>query len=111
MFKLTRWIVAPIVVLTGASAWAQQSSQGSERFRTEVEAVEIDVRVTDKQGFSVTDLAAADFEVFEDGVKQDIRVFTPVKIPFEPRPRTALMIEPDVQTNRVPFNGRVYVFV
>ena len=54
---------------------------------------------------------AADFEVFEDGVKQDIRVFTPVKVPFEPRPRTALTIEPDVQTNRVPFNGRVYVFV
>ena len=111
MFGLTRWIVAPIVVLTATAAWAQQSSQGFERFRTEVEAVEIDVRVTDRQGVPVTNLTAADFEVFEEGVKQDIRLFTPVKVPFEPRPRTALAIEPDVQSNRVPFNGRVYVFV
>ena len=111
MFSLTRWSVVPLVVLTAATAWAQQSSQGSERLRREVEAVEIDVRITDKQGFPITDLTAADFEVFEDGVKQDIRVFTPVKVPFEPRPRAVLTIEPDVQTNRVPFNGRVYVFV
>ena len=111
MFGLTRWIVAPIVVMTATTAWAQQSFPGTERFRTEVEAVEIDVRVTDKQGSPVTNLTAADFEVFEDGVKQDVRVFTPVKVPFEPRPRTTLTIEPDVQTNRVPFNGRVYVFV
>jgi VWFA-related protein len=111
MFSLTRWIVVPIVALTAATAWAQQSSQGSQRLRAEVEAVEIDVRVTDKQGFPITDLTAADVEVFEDGVKQDIRVFTPVNVPFEPRPRAALTVEPDVQTNRVPFNGRVYVFV
>ena len=111
MFSLTRWIVVPIAVLTSATAWAQQSSQDSEKFRRDVEAVEIDVRITDKQGFPITDLTAADFEVFEDGVKQDIRVFIPVNVPFEPRPRAALTIEPDVQTNRVPFNGRVYVFV
>jgi VWFA-related protein len=111
MFRLTRYILAPIVVLTAGTAWAQQSSQGAERFGTEVEAVEIDVRVTDKKGSPVTGLTGADFEVFEDGVKQNIRVFTPVKVPFDPRPRTALTIEPDVQTNRLPFNGRVYVFV
>jgi VWFA-related protein len=110
MFSLTRRFIAPIIVLTAATAWAQQSPQGSERFRTEVEAVEIDVRVTDKQGFPVANLTAADFEVYEDGVKQNVRVVTPVKVPFEPRPRT-LTSEPDVQTNRVPFNGRVYVFV
>jgi VWFA-related protein len=111
MFGLTRWFITAIVALTATTASAQQSSANSQEFRTDVEAVEIDVRITDKQGRPVSDLTTADFEVFEDGVKQNIRVFTAVKVPFEPHPRAALMIEPDVQTNRVPFNGRVYVFV
>jgi VWFA-related protein len=111
MFGVTRWIVAAVIGLIGTSAWAQQSAPNTQTFRTDVDAVEIDVRVTDKQGLPVSGLAVSDFEVFEDGVKQDIRAFTSVKIPFEPRPRTALTIEPDVQTNRIPFNGRVYVFV
>ena len=95
---------------TTASA-QQPVSPSQQPFRTGVEAVEIDLRVLDEQGRSVTGLTAGDFEVLEDGVRQDIRVFTPVTVPFEPRPRTGLTIEPDVQTNRTPFNGRLYVFV
>ena len=97
---------------TTASAQQPASPSPSQQpFRTGVEAVEIDVRVLDDQGRPVTGLTAADFEVLEDGVRQDIRVFTPVNIPFEPRPLTGLTIERDVQTNRTPFNGRLYVFL
>jgi VWFA-related protein len=95
-----------------ATASAQQPVSPSQQpFRTSVEAVEIDVRVVDAAGRPVHGLTAADFEVYEDGVRQDIRVFTPVTIPFEPRPRAGRALESDVQTNRVPFNGRLYVFV
>lgn len=90
---------------------APTRASAQQPFRTGVEAVEIDVRVLDRDGRPVSGLTAADFEVFEDGVRQDVRAFTPVSLPFEPRPRTAAAIEPDVQTNRVPFNGRLYVFV
>ena len=99
------------LVVAALTASAQQPSQGSQRFRADVEAVEIDVRVLDDRGQPVRGLSAADFQVFEDGVLQEIRVFTPVEVPFEPRPRTTLSLEPDVRSNRNAFNGRLYVFV
>src|SRR5688500_5615185 len=52
-------------------------------FKTEVEYVEVDVRVTDAQGRFVRDLAAADFQVFEDGKPQKIAAFSLVDIPIE----------------------------
>lgn len=46
---------------------------------TGVTAIVIDAVVRDKNGDPVTDLTAADFELFEDGVRQDIGSFTPVR--------------------------------
>jgi VWFA-related protein len=96
------------LAVAAAPSFAQQP--GSQTFRSTTEAVEIDVRVLDSDGRLVPGLTASDFEVFEDGVRQSIRAFTPVTVPLEPRPRR-LAVEPDVQSNRVPFNGRVYAFV
>jgi VWFA-related protein len=97
--------------LATSTAFAQQTPSTSQPFRTGVEAVEIDVRALDDKGQPIADLTAADFEVFEDGVRQDVRVFTPVRVPWVPRPTAATFVEPDTQSNREPFNGRVYVFV
>jgi VWFA-related protein len=99
------------VVLAATTAAAQQTTPGSQSFRTGVEAVELDVRVLDDQGRPVDGLTASDFDVYEDGVRQDVRVFTPVRVPVMPRPRTGIRVEPDTQSNREPFNGRLYVFV
>jgi Ca-activated chloride channel family protein len=44
-------------------------------FRTGVDLVNVGVTVTDKRGVLATDLAAEDFEIYEDGRKQEIRYF------------------------------------
>lgn len=100
------------VLLFAPAASAQQAvTPPPEPFRAETEAVEIDVRVVDETGRLVQGLGADDFEVFEDGVRQTLRVVTPIRVPALPRPRTGISLEADTQSNRVPFDGRVYAII
>lgn len=82
-------------------------------FRVEVNYVEVDAIVTDGQGNPVTNLTKNDFELFEDGRRQDIASFSLVSIPIE-RAEQALFattpIEADVQTNE-HVEGRIYLLV
>ncbi len=80
----------------------------------QVDYVEVDTVVTDKQGKLVRDLKKEDFQVLEDGKAQQITNFTTVDIPIERADRplfAASPIEPDVVTNEKAFDGRVYVMV
>ena len=83
-------------------------------FRVEVNYVEVDAIVIDKQGDFVGDLQPGDFQVLEDGKPQAVSAFGLVRIPLE-RPEAPLFvtqpIEPDVQSNVRPFDGRVYLIV
>jgi VWFA-related protein len=83
-------------------------------FQVEVNYVDVDVVVTDEAGRFVTGLTRDDFEVFEDGRLQKVDTFSLVEIPLE-KSQTVVVegrpIVPDIQTNRRPFDGRVYVFV
>ncbi len=83
-------------------------------FRVEVNYVEVDAIVVDRQGRFVPDLQARDFEVLEDGKPQKVANFGLVEIPVE-RAEAPLFvrqpIEPDVRTNEKPFDGRVYLIV
>ena len=93
--------------------------QAAERpqvtFKLEVNYVEVDAAVFDRQGQFVPGLKRDDFEVFEDGKPQDITSFTQVDIPIEtPEPpplQVSRPIEPDVVSNAKPFDGRVYVII
>jgi VWFA-related protein len=82
-------------------------------FRVEVNYVEVDAIVTDGQGNPVTNLTKNDFDLFEDGKRQDIASFSLVNIPIE-RAEQALFaktpIEADVQTNE-NVEGRIYLLV
>lgn len=103
-----------VAVLLGTTVvHGQQPSvqRDSRTFRTGVEAVDIDVRVLDEQGNPVRNLTRDDFELFENGSRQTIQVFTPVDIPFTPPARMDVRVAPDVASNRQPFDGRLYVFV
>jgi Ca-activated chloride channel family protein len=51
-------------------------------FRTGVELVSMNVTVTDGTTRYVTDLTAEDFNVFEDGVKQDVTFFNRTNLPI-----------------------------
>ena len=99
-------------VLTAGQAPAPEQQQPT--FKVQVDYVEVDALVTDRNGNLVRDLKKEDFQVFEDGKPQAITTFSLVDIPVEKAQRplgAALPIEPDVRTNERPFDGRVYVMV
>ena len=82
-------------------------------FRVEVNYVEVDAIVTDAQGTPVTNLAKDDFELFEDGKRQDVASFSLINIPIERAERplfASAPIEADVQTND-QIEGRIYLIV
>src|SRR5574341_316803 len=65
-----------ITICTALIAAANGRAQGP-RFRADTSAIVVDVIVRDKSGRPVVDLQREDFEILEDGVKQDIIVFEP----------------------------------
>jgi VWFA-related protein len=114
-------LVALIVFLTGTALTAGQTptpppppQPQQPTFKVQVDYVEVDVVVTDKQGNLVRDLKKEDFQVLEDGKAQSISAFTMVDIPIERPDRplfTSEPLEPDVKSNERAFDGRVYVMV
>ncbi len=86
-------------------------------FKVEVNYVEEDVRVVDRDGNFVRGLKREDFQVFEDGKPQKVETFGMVDIP-NTRPAEplylgpdALPIEPDVAVNKQVLDGRLYLIV
>lgn len=63
-----------VVLLMSAVAAAGVAAQ--QRFRAGIELVSLTVTATDTSGKYVTDLSQDDFEVFEDGAKQQISFFS-----------------------------------
>lgn len=80
MIRVHSFILALALVLTARVAPAQQKQgdQQEKRFQfgVGVEAVSLDVVVTDRNGRFLPGLEAADFEVLEDGVAQELSFFT-----------------------------------
>jgi Ca-activated chloride channel family protein len=54
---------------------------GQPSFRTTVDVVSMNVTVTDSSNRYITDLAEKDFEIYEDGVKQDLILFNHSNLP------------------------------
>ena len=79
-----------LIVALGVSAVSAQlvvSAQQPPRiqspaFRAGVELVSLNVTVAEGTGRYVTDLTQDDFQVFEDGVKQDVSVFNRTNLPI-----------------------------
>ena len=72
----TSWSILPIAFAVAASAGAQPPT-----FTSKVEAVRVDVLVTDK-GKAITDLGRNDFEVLDNGVRQQIDFVSYEQIPL-----------------------------
>ena len=108
------------LLLAGAIAGAQAPSSPPTpevTFKVEVNYVEEDVRVVDRDGNFVRGLKQEDFQVLEDGKPQKVQAFGLVDIPLS-RPRKplflgpdALPIEPDVAVNKQVLDGRLYLIV
>ena len=103
-------IVTSLVAQDAPPQQPPASDQPAVTFKVEVNYVEVDAAVFDRQK-PVLGLKRDDFEIFEDGVRQEISAFTQVNIPIE-RPEPApiqakAVIEPDVVSNAKPFDGRL----
>jgi Ca-activated chloride channel family protein len=86
-----------ITVPIGAQPPAAQPPQTP--FRAGVDLVSLNVTVTEGAGKYIPDLAAEDFNVFEDGVKQDVTFFTRTNLPIA----LALLIDTSASMeNRLP---------
>ncbi|HUQ88192.1 MAG TPA: VWA domain-containing protein [Vicinamibacterales bacterium] len=83
-------------------------------FRAEVNYVEVDARVLDRQGKFIPGLKPEDFQIFEDGKPQKVTAFSMVNIPLERAERPLFAskpIEPDVRNNMQAADGRIYVIM
>ena len=92
-------VAALFVVLVGWHVAAQ--SQQSPVFRSQVDVVQLDVSVLDKNRRPIRGLTKADFTVAEDGRPQEIAIFESIDVPDPEPPPVAWMrdVTPDVTTN------------
>ncbi len=108
-------IVAALYAQPAPAANPQSGQQTPPvTFKVEVNYVEVDAVVVDKQGNFVRDLKADDFQLFEDGKPQKIRAYSLVEIPVERAEKPLFVkqpIEPDVQTNATGLDGRIYLLL
>jgi Ca-activated chloride channel family protein len=70
------------LVLTVLAATAIVAQAPTQRFRVGVDLVSLNVTVMDPEHRFVTDLEPERFEVYEDGVKQEVAFFTRTQLPI-----------------------------
>ena len=125
------WTTASIVVLaTGLTAQSlpsqaptpqkaappPQADRASQPFRISIDLVTNDIIVRDEKGNFVSDLKRDEFEIWEDGVKQDITSMTVVTggkvnnllAPPPPPPPEGIILPPTRPRNDV--SGRIFLF-
>lgn len=107
-------LLVTCAVLSIAAAAQPPDQRPPVTFRSEINFVEIDAIVTDREGRFVADLAKDDFRIVEEGKPQAIAAFNLVRIPIERTLSTGLagaLVEPDVATNREGFDGRIFMLL
>jgi len=106
-----------VVLAAGLSAQAPApSSQEKPTFTVQVDLVTNDIIVRDEKGNFISDLKKEEFEVWEDGVKQDISSMTAVTggrvtnvlAPPPPPPPEGILLPPTRPRSDV--SGRIFVF-
>jgi Ca-activated chloride channel homolog len=81
---VTRLVVTFVVLAAAVGLVAQEATvqQRQPSFKAGVELVSLNVTVTDGTAHYVTDLEPVEFNVFEDGVKQDVSFFNKINLPI-----------------------------
>ena len=107
--------IAAIAIIGGVGIGAQHT-QPAPTFRSEIDYVQLPVRVLDARGEFVRGLTQSDFRILEDSEPQTITAFSAVDIPFVrsdgPAPAGPLTAGEAVASNEpLQVDGRVYVFV
>jgi VWFA-related protein len=71
----------PVLLLTTGVTLAR-AQEPEDVIRTDTTLVQLNVGVVDKRGYSITNLTAGDFAVFENGSRRPIVHFEPTDAPF-----------------------------
>jgi Ca-activated chloride channel family protein len=83
MRKMKNRVVPTTALAAGIASLAlAQTPQRPPTFEAGIEIINLNVSVTDLQNRYVTDLADKDFAVFEDGVRQELALFTHENLPI-----------------------------
>ncbi|MEQ1730387.1 MAG: hypothetical protein ABL982_18635, partial [Vicinamibacterales bacterium] len=91
--------VLTALALTAAVPLVLLGAQQQPSFRAGVDIVSLNVTVTDPQQKYITDLGQDDFQIFEDGVKQDVTLFNRTNLPIA----LALLVDTSASMeNRLP---------
>jgi len=106
--------IAGLAIIGGVGIGAQ-TPQPAPTFRSEIDYVQIPVRVLDARGEFVRGLTQSDFQVFEDDRAQTVTTFSEINIPFIPagtaQPKMVSELEEAIASSEVlHVEGRVYVF-
>ena len=101
---------AAAVLLAGVAGITAAAQPPERAFKREIEAVQIDVRVIDRDGSFVRGLTKDDLTLIEDGREQSITTFDLVEIPIVAAPAGPI-VDPDVASNAAGDTGRVYLIV
>ena len=101
---------------TSALLFAQDAPQPGATFRSEINYVQMPVRVLDARGEFVRGLTQSDFQILEDGQPQTITAFSAVDIPSKQVDATVpdaplAALDAVASNDPVEVDGRVYVFV
>lgn len=75
-------VLASLLVMPVGDLYCQEQSGDRFQFTVEVSAVNLNVVVADKNGRFIPGLTESDFEVYEDGVRQEISFFNPEVTPI-----------------------------
>ena len=71
----------PAPAAPAASAPKKAEAPGTDTIRIETRLVNLNIKAIDRAGQPLTSLKLSDFEVYEDGVKQNVEHFRPVNAP------------------------------
>lgn len=71
-----------VLSLVSAGAAVAQEVQRDEIVRVDANLITVPTQVMDRDGRFITDLKKEDFQIFEDGIQQEISFFDPVEKPF-----------------------------
>lgn len=77
-----RLAAAALLLAAAAPVLAQAPTPRPPTFGVGIEVINLTISVTDGVGRYITDLDQKDFAVFEDGVKQDLSLFTHENLPI-----------------------------
>lgn len=125
MTKRAPWIAVALLAAAALSAavtaqapppTSQSAAPPQAVYRSGIDLVTTDAIPRDKAGQFVSDLKPSDFEVYEDGVKQDIvqlllfhggRQYSPLAAPVQVQ-REGIVLPPSRPTNDAA--GRIFIF-